>query len=107
MEVFDYADTVMALPLDVSDKNFLKVLNIKQSVASMVLTATARVRQDQLKPAQQDHMVEVLRRVKEARLGGQVAEQLGDTSHDGEGADDLQDEIEDREDAALAAHLFS
>lgn len=58
----------MPLP-ETSDKNFGKVLAIKQAVSQGILTASVRVRQDQLRPQQSDHMAEVLRRVKARKAG--------------------------------------
>lgn len=60
----------MEMPLPAhDDKNFAKVLAIKQAVSQGILTASVRVRQDQLRPQQADHMAEVLRRVKARKAG--------------------------------------
>ena len=53
----------------VDHPNFKKVLDIKQAAAQGILTASVRVRQDQLRPQQSDHMAEVLRRVRARKLG--------------------------------------
>lgn len=102
------------------DKNFGKVLAIKQAVSQGILTATARVRSDQLKPAQADHMKAVLAQVRQARLGSVPAgEQLQITDRDSD--EDQQQDVEgggvaepiaelapgDAEEAALADFLFS
>ena len=101
----------MALPLDPADRNFVKILNLKQSVSSSILTATARVRQDQLKPAQQDHMAEVLRRVKLQRLGlvqpQKLREDSGEDAGDPEPNGAVTDPVLDPDGDDDLALLFS
>lgn len=55
----------MPLP-DESDKNFAKVLNLKQSVASSIMTATTRVRSGDLRDRDDDDGVDgFLKRLRE------------------------------------------
>lgn len=51
-----FAEEVMSMKLDPQDKNFAKVLSVKQSIASSILTATARTREGLLRPEQSDGM---------------------------------------------------
>lgn len=54
----------MALPLNPNDKNFPKILAIKQAVSSSILTATARVRAGDLRPTNDDGLSALLDQVK-------------------------------------------
>lgn len=54
----------MALPLNPDDKNFPKILAIKQAVSSSILTATARVRAGDLRPTNDDGLSALLDQVK-------------------------------------------
>lgn len=104
----------MAIPAN-DDKNFGKILAIKQSVAQGILTASVRVRQDSLRPAQADHMAGILAEVK-ARRRLQAAEQPHDQvggAEDDQQAGDHGDHGGDGvlpgaelDDAALTAALF-
>lgn len=62
---FEFAHEVMSMQLDPADKNFGKVLGIKQAIASSILMATTRVRSGDLKGRTRDPVAELLRRVKE------------------------------------------
>lgn len=55
-----FASQVMAMKLDPDHKNFPKILATKQAIASSMLTATARVRDQLLKPSVDDGFSKVL-----------------------------------------------
>lgn len=56
----DFAEYIMRLEVDVNHKQFARVLAIKQSVSSSILTATARVRAGLLRPTNDDGLAAVL-----------------------------------------------
>ncbi len=66
----DFAEQVMDLQLDPTDKNFAKVLAAKQAIASSMLTATARMRGGLLQPGAEDAVEKVLRLIREAEEEG-------------------------------------
>lgn len=59
-----FAKEVMQMKLDPDNKHFPKVLATKQAIASSMLTATARIRADTLRPAQDDGMDQVLEELR-------------------------------------------
>ena len=54
----------MEMPLDPESRNFAKVLGTKQAIASSILTATARTRQDQLQRTGVDEVAQLLEQLK-------------------------------------------
>lgn len=62
-----FAEEIMGMPLpDVDNKNFGKVLSIKQAVASSLLTVTARINGGTLRPTGDDGLADLL-----AQLNGE------------------------------------
>ncbi len=62
-----FAEEIMDMPLpDVDNKNFGKVLSIKQAVASSLLTVTARINGGTLRPTGDDGLADLL-----AQLNGE------------------------------------
>ena len=51
---FDFADEIMRLLLDQTDKNFAKILAAKQAITSSVLTVNTRVRPGDLRGQKED-----------------------------------------------------
>lgn len=62
---FDFAEQVMAMELDPDERNFGKLLSVKQSIAASLLTATTRIRAGDLRPAGKDAVADILRRLKD------------------------------------------
>lgn len=63
-----FAADVMAMPMpDVDERNFVHVLRLKQQIAQSVLTTTARVRDQILRPANDDDMEVVFAALRKAR----------------------------------------
>lgn len=60
-----FAEEVMGLELNPDHKNFAKVLSVKQSIASSLLTVTARVNGGTLRRTNDDGLAALL-----ARLNG-------------------------------------
>lgn len=63
-----FAREVMALPLRPDDRNFAKVLQVKQQIAQSVFTVTARIRPADLRETEEDGVGNLLREVKAAEL---------------------------------------
>lgn len=70
---FAFAQEVMELPLEPSDKNFSRILATKQAIATAMLTATVRVRPGDLRDKDDDGVGLLLARLKEA--SGEPAEE--------------------------------
>lgn len=66
------------MPLDPDSKNFAKILGIKQSIASSMLTATARVRDQLLRPGADDGFAKVLAAIRAGAQEGDADEGLFD-----------------------------
>lgn len=62
--MFGFAKQVMELPLNPSDKDFVKLLRIKQSIAASVLTATVRVRAADIREEDDDGVDSLLAQVR-------------------------------------------
>jgi hypothetical protein len=62
------AKGILAMPIPATDdKNFGKVLQLKQQVAQSIFTTTARVRDQLLRPAQDDGFSKVQAAIKKAQ----------------------------------------
>lgn len=61
---FQFAAEMMALPLDVNNKHFAKIISVKQAIATAVLTATTRVRPGDLRDKDDDGIGALLAAVK-------------------------------------------
>lgn len=63
---FAFAQEVMELPLNPGDKNFAKILSVKQAIATALLTATVRVRPGDLRDKDDDGVANLLDEVRAA-----------------------------------------
>lgn len=63
---FKFARDVLEMDLpDPGDKSYIRILNLKQSVASSVFTATTRVRAGDLRDREDDGLDSFLRQLRE------------------------------------------
>lgn len=65
---FQFARDIMELPLNPTDKNFGKLLSVKQAIATAVFTATTRVRPGDLRDRDDDGVGALLAIVKRGIL---------------------------------------
>jgi len=99
---FQFAREIMELPLRADDKNFAKILGVKQGIAQALLTAAVRVRPSDLQDRDEDGVSELLEEVRRQGQHGhadaepQSPEQRPQQAVDPEGAE-----------AQARAHLFS
>lgn len=70
----DFAERIMAMNLDPDHKNFSRLLGIQQSIASSMLTATARVRDGLLRPSNDDGLADLLKALNAPSEADAIAE---------------------------------
>lgn len=63
---FGFAKQIMELPLDPNDKDFVKILRVKQTIAASILTATVRVRSADIRDEDDDGVDKLLAEVRKA-----------------------------------------
>lgn len=67
---FAFAREVMELPLVATDKNFAKILQIKSVITQAVLTATTRLRPNDLRDKEDDGVGALLDQLREESVSG-------------------------------------
>lgn len=76
VKALKFASDVMDLELDPTDRNFGKLLGVKQQIATSVLTVTTRVRPGDLREKEDDGLGRLLAKVKAGDLAGPSVEDL-------------------------------
>lgn len=63
-QALKFAEYIMDLQVDPTDRNFARVLSIKQSVATAIMSVQARIHASGLRPQEDDGTAELLRQLK-------------------------------------------